>query len=170
MSLQDFASATNQWITDHKELVTVLAVPAITFFVTRLLNASSERRAVQERVLERELARRIKVAEFRQVWINELREDLAELASRSVNLETAGSDGIKAINRRLASIRLRLNTNESSANELLEIINKIFQSKSDPHGSFQTDLVKHGQAYLKTEWDRLKRELAEVDGMEKQLQ
>ena len=48
----------NDWIGQHKELVTFIVAPLTTIWITTLVNRSVEGRAAKERKLEREMGKK----------------------------------------------------------------------------------------------------------------
>lgn len=176
----DILTDLNQWIKDHLELVTAVGVPILTLLITFLTNTASAKRSSKERALERELrskdllierelSRKMKLAEFRQDWINHLRDDLAEIASLTVNPAALEGQRIHELNKRTGRVRLRLNLTEPLSKKLLLAMNAASeQSKQDDEGELQTALVNAGQELLKFEWDRLKSDLAEIEKIQDQ--
>ena len=169
-----FLGTVNTWISNHRDLLTLLFVPLLTWFVTSFSGRISASRANEERHLEREIAkatrrlerelsRKLKLAEFRQSWINGLREEIAILTSLTVNPVGRSREEDNQINLSKAKIIMRLNTNESKARELISAMEAAMQhSKQEDLGQYQTALVSAGQDLLKHEWDRLKDELADI--------
>ena len=116
----------------------------------------AEERSASERRLQLELARRMKLADFRQSWINELRDDFAVLLSRS---KAEGE-----VNRCIQSILLRMNPKEDVPkaifDKMLLLINEKDHKNRDEISFDLTNLVN---SYLKSEWEVLKTEMSEYD-------
>ncbi|MFU1479276.1 hypothetical protein ACM25N_16770 [Roseovarius sp. C7] len=174
MTVDTFFTALNQWIVDHKELITVLAIPIITWLVTRMANRSSEKRAERERdlerelrgkerLLERELSRKMKLADFRQEWINRLRDDLSEIASLTVNPISLNDERIHQLNMRRGRVRLSLNHSEHHAVRLINAMNELAKTTQEDIGENQTTFVNVGHELLKAEWERLKDDLVQIE-------
>jgi len=174
----DYSQALNQLVIDHKELLTVIAVPLLAYTITVLSQRAASERASKERALEREVAaesrkserelsRRLKLAEFRQAWIDGLREDLAALAAITVNPAAQGNSDIREANQAYARVVMRLNPLEEGAQLLLSAMNSLNLTKQEDPGELQTAFVRIGQNYLKLEWDALKNELREIDYLER---
>ncbi|MEH6647140.1 hypothetical protein [Sulfitobacter sp.] len=180
MKFLEFLTDFNNWIIPHKELVTVIAVPALTYLVTffsgktaekrtRISTEASERRAFAERKLERELTKRIKLANFRQAWINQVKEDFSLLISNSLNPAEATPATAAIFNSAMARIRLNLNIREDGVSELLDACNNIQQTEQSDEGEYQTNLVLKAHLYLKKEWDALKSEIDDIDNLEQEI-
>lgn len=123
------------------------------------------------------LAKEQKTSEFRQEWINKLREEIADYATHV----SAISDQLKikfdddneklkhlalyylAINRASNAIKLRLNPAENGSKAILSAMSEI-ENRSTSDQSFSSsdiqvledDLIKESQKLLKSEWDRVK--------------
>lgn len=118
-----------------------------------------------------------KVSEFRQDWINALRDDLGILISRSAALISLNAAGFESglehwkvgreefveIGSASARIRLRLNHAEDSAVELLKCIDRL--ERRVPQGgdqgaesfiAIEAALIAAANVVLKEEWNRVK--------------
>jgi hypothetical protein len=107
--------------------------------------------------------KRAKIAEFRQQWINELRHQMASLQSLGVtpNLQ-------HQFNRRFfeagTSIELLMNREDPRYAELQDRMYAFLYAKSlDEKFSCNAPFVSVCQDILKTEWEVLKKDLAEVN-------
>jgi hypothetical protein len=173
-----FLGTVNTWISNHRDLLTLLFVPLLTLFVTSFSGRMSASRASEERhlereiakatrKLERELARKLKLAEFRQSWINGLREEIAVFTSLTLNPEGRSREEANQVNLAQAKIIMRLNSNEIKARELISAMEAVvWHTKQEDLGQYQAALVSAGQGLLKHEWDRLKDELADIQNEE----
>lgn len=119
-----------------------------------------------------------KVSEFRQAWIDSLRDEISKLISnanaihgagmadfqtRSEEWKNVGPNFIK-INEAVANIRLRLNSNEKDSQEILETIQQIEALFTDGLsvdyknlGTLEKNLVAKTQIVLKGEWVRVRK-------------
>lgn len=176
----EFLTAWNHWISDHKELVTLVVVPVVTLAVTAIINRSAERRstaaaveaehrAAQERRLQLELSRRMKLADFRQNWIDQLRDDFAVILAFVP--EHGKRDAVKfaEVNERIQSVLLRMNPNEDAPKEIFEQLSKLINEKESEKESIAFDLMNLVNLYLKSEWVRLKKELSDYKNLEERL-
>jgi hypothetical protein len=173
-SLLDILTAVNTWISSHRDLLTLLFVPLLTWFVTSFSGQISVNRANEERrlerelakatrKLERELARKLKLADFRQSWISGLRDEVAVLTSLTLNPNGRSREETNQVNLSKAKIILRLNPSEARAKSLISAMEAVIRNtEQDDLGQYQTALVVAGQDLLKNEWDRLKDELADI--------
>ncbi|HGT9115374.1 hypothetical protein [Escherichia coli] len=106
-----------------------------------------------------------KTSEFRQAWIDGLREELAELMENFLQLRTTPPEKLPEVAGKIyflsAKVKLRLSsknlTNEES--QLLKIIED-YILKMDRSSNI-TDVVRqyfeYSSSVLKTEWERVKR-------------
>ena len=122
------------------------------------------------------LAKDQKISEFRQLWIDELRNDVSKLAGilhmllaltepvkkkggdYVYDFAMSSRDHFVDINNLLARIRLRLNVNEHT--HMLKLLKEIDESeglsKKESEAQIQ-NLVTETQVILKGEWGRVKR-------------
>jgi hypothetical protein len=136
---------------------TLILIIALTFITTIVSNESAAKRDISNRKVAAEL----KIVEFRQKWIDELRSDIAEFLSLTGNdVSSIDLDKLHLLNVR---IQLRLNPNEDATGEMLGIISKILQAiRGDDDRSLtdaQTAMQLLASDILKTEWDRIKSDL-----------
>lgn len=159
MSLFSLLDCANDWIASHKELTTVLAVPSMTWLVTHLVNRSVEKRATEERKVERALAREMKLSEYRQTWINELRHELASF-SEALAGDPENSDDVQKLNYLAAKLQLLMNPDDPLYEDYVRtqggLVQVWFETGDLPEVHRLTTL---GQTILKTEWDRLKADM-----------
>jgi len=118
------------------------------------------------------VAKESKTSDFRQLWIDGLRNDLAEFISLSFDIalkgganKTTKADGKQlevwqAANTRLARIRLRINPKEALHRDLVNRLQAL--EKAATHSDSNTtrlaeELVECSQRLLKNEWKRVKR-------------
>ncbi|HSY03628.1 MAG TPA: hypothetical protein VK819_15805 [Acidobacteriaceae bacterium] len=120
-----------------------------------------------------------KTSEFRQAWIDALRDDLATYLSRINSAYDAARAGFKerselwkvvredmvSITGASTRVMLRLNSDEKPSAAILETIKRIdalFDPGAHPEKPQQIDdlqirLVSEGRIVLKEEWERVKR-------------
>lgn len=125
------------------------------------------------------IAKEQKTSEFRQAWIDSLRNEISQLiasanaihgAMTSQNLESVASawsvvrDDFVAINEAAARIRLRLNPNEDLSKAVLgkieEIEGLLAPGKLPDYTELnqkEKELVSQASALLKEEWRRVKK-------------
>jgi hypothetical protein len=116
-----------------------------------------------------------KTSEFRQSWIDALREDAAHLAGHwstmiaTLEIKTAANEDVKAfldsrhddvvnVEMRIARMRLRLNPKEHASliGHLHHLGNGKMESRKDMDEAMETIIVEV-QKVLRLEWKRVKR-------------
>lgn len=165
----------NKLIVDHSALISLILIPAITFLVTSKLNLSSEirssemnkqadLRASKERRLQLELSRRMKLANFRQAWINSLREDFREILGTDHGHVKPNKDGLREINVRIQNVLLKMNPQEVASKEVFDQLIRLVNNKDlKAAEDLSFELTNLVNKYLKAEWDALKLELESYD-------
>ena len=114
------------------------------------------------------LAGRVKVSEFRQAWINKLRELLADLSSSALHYWAAGyEDRTDAEYKRMtlleAHIQLMLNPKEEDHRQLEVLIRKMVEEinytkgEKDGFPRCHTEVMAISRTILKREWERVKK-------------
>lgn len=153
---------------DRQEIIialgTLFLVLGLSVWAGHLSNKSAEHREKFNRQTQAE----IKISEFRQQWINELRDDVSRLIS--IASEEMDSEELAEYQLLWTRIQLRLNPDEEAHNELVgklgALTNAIFSGNG--HADAQTDIQTQVNILLKAEWERLKKDLkdAQNDGAE----
>ena len=159
----NFFDLAENWVAGHQSLVVLLGVPLLTFGITFVAGRSSERRAMINNEIERELQRKLKLADFRQNWIDDQRADLSEFFAECGSLDT-GEEQTHRIAALMGRIQMRMSRDDALYDKLTEGMLDLF--KADGVGDkaeAQFKLTEIGQDILKTEWDRLKRELQIIE-------
>jgi hypothetical protein len=151
----------NSWIDGHLPLVVSVGVPVLTaiaagmvsFLTTRANNKAHER--------QRKLTHQLKLADFRQAWINDMREDVALYTARTWSADL--NEGLEAKKERIvtnARILMRMNPNDPEYEAMrISLLNPVAMPQTERLALFEV-----GQRILKQEWDRLKKDLEAVDG------
>jgi hypothetical protein len=190
----------NNWIVAHKELVTLIVLPLVTWIITSILSNAAEKRtkeanasaaklaevsrlaaeeranesrrdaedrSAKERRLQLELARRMKLSEFRQNWINELREDFSVILSfDSAGLKSA-DPRVTDVNKSIQSVLLRMNPGEELPKDIFAMLQKMIkENDKEKKEELSFDLTNLVNSFLKSEWVRLKQELIEYQELE----
>lgn len=148
----------DKYISIASLIIALLAVfmgPLITYYVTR----------IQIRSMALTSNKQI-IAPMRQAWINNLRDELAELMSRALHYYVSGFENREDTEyQRLtlieAKIVLMLNYNEFDHQKLEKSIRNMIAALEQGH-HFEIDFVSHhdetmmlSRSILKFEWDRL---------------
>jgi hypothetical protein len=107
-----------------------------------------------------------KVSEFRQQWINALRDDVATLITHSLILHAADAEddtdeSYLQVHQTTARIRLRLNPEEAASQEVIGAINEVREANHhatdfDEMNQRINVLTVAVQKVLKKEWKRVK--------------
>lgn len=121
------------------------------------------------------ISKESKLSEFRQAWIDSLRQEIADLLSNILHIKklVESSDGsessrtaffetLQVADRALMLIRLRLNEHEKDAGDLMRVLQDIedFSNQSvfpqDRVNELERDLLRTSKKVLKAEWNRVK--------------
>lgn len=106
-----------------------------------------------------------KTSEFRQYWIDGLRNELAELMEYYLRLRTCEHDERISVRNKInflaAKIRLRISSNTPTPEEkkLLDIINNQMVSVDYASNGIEVEKMyfNYSSSILKSEWERVKR-------------
>ncbi len=119
---------------------------------TALLNAQQQN----------DLAAKIKLAEFRQAWINELRNCFADFRSRAIttDLETREPQELQELQRLANKIRLLMNREDKNYAGLDALLAQLLR-ETDQNVRMQRaeQMTPLCQDILKAEWEVLKHDL-----------
>ena len=137
------------------------AVPIATIcgaIAGTLITSFVSRRNAKE---ENALASRSKLADFREAWLNRLRDTIAELGAEVLS----GSNDSNHLNRRrihelAIKIKLLMNRRDPRYRSLHELLIAVPTANAkDESNAVISDLTRIGQDILKTEWEILKYDL-----------
>lgn len=142
----------------------LFAAASLTFLTAAISNWTATKNArAQNEVAERnakaqiEIAAALKLADFRQAWINELRDCISTLQTKSLDVPTLDKPRDASEIERLAyKIRLLMNPNDENYQALSGYIDSLVEEGDYPTVNNLTSLA---QIILKTEWGVLKRDL-----------
>ena len=163
----------DKWIASHQALIVAVGVPSLTAvaagLVAWLTNRANLAASQRQRLLEKEL----KLAEFRQIWINGLRDDLALYCAAESRLWRAGpAPDISNIVEIGSRVLMRMNTDDPDFDTLARTLSRAldYAGKSreelkdldEKHESTEATVVI-GQRILKREWERIKFDLRAVE-------
>ncbi len=167
----------NKFIFEYRAVIlslgTVLLISVLALSTTLLASKYADQRELSNRRIQSEL----KLSEFRQKWIDELRADLARL----ISITTAISGTAKSTDERKLAIlemyeidsriRLRLNPFEAEAQiieqTVIQLVNSATLSEGDE--GFKATiknremLANLSSRYLKNEWDVLRENLKKIE-------
>lgn len=148
---------------------TIFLVTGLTLLATRWANASQERVSADNLIAEKiaartelKIAKEIKLSEFRQSWINDLRDELSEYVSIIGKRELSTDEQARVL-LLSARIRLRLNPKEGVTKDIGTHITEIQRCRNAEDDKLIAaeigKLIQTGNVFLKHEWDELKRRL-----------
>ena len=150
----------NEWFVRNPNIL-VLIVPLLSglvAWVTAFYATRRSLRSIRERI---KFDRLIKISEFRQAWINSLRDCMAEFQSHGITPgHTPGNE--REFYKSGTKIELLMNPNDPDYTALQESLYKFLEASEGN----TIDKYRHNSEYvticqriLKREWDRLKGEL-----------
>lgn len=161
--------AVQGFISQYQVLFVSLGVPLLTILISWSVAVQTNRTSRKLADKERALGVQLKLAEFRQAWIDSLREDIACYAAVTFHTE---SDPIPAANLREivtlgARIRMRLNTSDPDYEAFIAALSYSLPTTGEQREQAKTGAtaVSIGQKILKREWERLKADLVEIESM-----
>ncbi|MBI1494666.1 hypothetical protein [Halocynthiibacter styelae] len=137
-------------------LGTLLIVFVLAVLGTYLANVSAEKREETNRKVQSEL----QIAQFRQAWINQMRDDISEFT----HLSFVRSGGVvdKKISWLYFKIGMSLNTEEDLANSLGAAMHSATQCPETDKADASDAVARAGREYLKKEWNRLKKDIRDA--------
>lgn len=151
----------DSWVADHLTLVVSVGVPILTVLVTVLVSYLTIKANTKAQSRQRKLEHQLKLADFRQAWIDDMRTDLALYTARTWSPSL--NEGVEAEKERVmaqARILMRMNPNDPDYDAMKKSIgNPVADPEAERKALFQI-----GQGILKREWERLKADLNAVDG------
>ena len=180
--LEAFLNSNKGIVTSLGTLLVILLAAILT---THLSNSSAEKRQEADRLLNAEL----KLSDFRQAWINQLRADFAEVIQLGYSFFEKGNDQQETARKlKLVEARIRMRLNPRSDAEVEREIEKELValvsacekvaneaiSRSGDKASetkhcqdalnHRENLAKLGSKFLKEEWEVIKKNLNELKG------
>lgn len=149
------------WVNSHQLLVISVAVPIFSALVATAASWYATRKTLKANKHRMNFEGVMKIAEFRQAWINNLRDEMAEFQSYGVHPESNPAQ--ERIFYKLGTkIELLMNPNDPDYPELQQQM-YAFLSVSDGDTvdkySQNPKFIELCQRILKREWDRLKRDI-----------
>lgn len=144
-----------------------LAVGAVFTFLSIWISGINSKRNAQRqdelawkmKVADQDLAVKMKLADFRQAWINQLRDCLADLQAFGL-VSKYGDDEMLQIYRLSLKVRFLMNKEDPKYPALSNLID-LLTGNADVNGRIKIvrELVPLTQEILRTEWKVLKRDL-----------
>jgi lipid A disaccharide synthetase len=134
----------------------LIFAPLVFAAIFTLLNAwLLARNATKNAEVQNDLATKRKLADFRQAWLNELRDCLSELQSIALVPGSEQSD-LRQQYRIFIKVRLLMNKKDQNYDQLNALMHN---ANIESRAKIVQDLISVSQDILKTEWDILKRDL-----------
>jgi hypothetical protein len=149
------------WLTSNQLLVFSLLVPIGSAGVAWLSAWYSTRRALRTEHSKLDFQGTLKISEFRQNWINELRDSISDFQSHGM---LPGNDPTKdrEFYRLGTKIELLMNPDDQDYQQLQVLMYDVLIAADgntrSKYGN-NAELIKVSQSILKREWERLKADL-----------
>lgn len=144
-------------------LGTVFLLSLLAYATAAISSASAEKAQKANRSLSSEL----KLSDFRQSWIDALRDDLSLASKLAARFEEDFKDSvIKAeLVEVIARVRMRMNPNDPDDDALAAAFAKALGASKVAYGwDDETEAISIvGQRILKREWERLKADLKRIE-------
>lgn len=149
------------WLTANQLLVFSLLVPTISAIVAWVSAWYSTRRAMRTEQSKLKFQSTLKISEFRQNWINELRDTMSDFQSHGV---LPGNDPTKdrEFYRLGTKIELLMNPEDPDYQDLSRMMYRfLIDSEGEDSAKYgnNAEFVEICQKILKREWERLKADL-----------
>lgn len=163
--MNDIGLDVNAWILNHQALVVAVGIPLLTTVVAGMVAWLTNKANLAAQSKSRELQRMIKLAEFRQEWINSLRNEIAEhqaLCLASMPALNQGTVMSQDRSYRLAElsnkILLRVGSSDPEYEKLSAAlaVDRLRISQNEIPAQDSNQISK---SILEREWERLKQDL-----------
>jgi hypothetical protein len=140
--------------------ITIFVPLAVGAFFTFLSVWLSGRNARSNAERQNDLAAKMKLADFRQAWINQLRDCLADLQARGL-MSSHKDDEMLELFRIAAKVCLLMNKGDTHYTTLSNLMDLLIRNADqDSRIKYVRELTPLSQDILKTEWEVLKRDLS----------
>lgn len=151
----------SQWIDERQLLVISILIPLLSAIVAAASSWYATRKALKTEHLKMRFNGVMKIADFRQAWINTLRDEMAEFQSYGI-LPGSDSTNKRDFYRLGTKIELLMNPGDPDYPELRKhMYNFLTVSDGDTNDKYSQNaaFVELCQKILKREWDRLKLDI-----------
>lgn len=141
---------------------TILLIAAFGVLTTEIANRSAEKRDVAMRTVQSQL----KIAEFRQSWINSTLDEVTNFSRLIASHNRSSRDELVWL---MARISIRLNHEDALSRNLIEAMNKCVKSTENSdidRRDAVLEFISASHFLLNDEWRRLKSELRSAIGSE----
>ncbi len=157
MSIDDISN----WLNAHQLLVVSVGIPIISAVVAGASSWYSTRKALKIESKKMNLEGALKTAEFRQNWINTLRDAMAEFQSYGVHPDSNPAQE-RLFYELGTKIELMMNPDDPDYSDLQKLMYRFLSASEgeviDKYAS-NAEFVELCQKILKREWDRLKTDI-----------
>lgn len=156
------------WLTANQLLVFSLLVPTVSGIVAFLSAWYSTRRALRTEQSKLAFQGTLKISEFRQNWINELRDCISDFQSHGV-LPSNDPTKDREFYRLGTKIELLMNPNDPDYDQLQGLMYEfLVAANGDTISKYgnNAEFVEVSQRILKREWERLKADLKSKTALE----
>jgi hypothetical protein len=155
-----------EWLTANQLLVFSLVLPTFSAGVAWVASYFSVKRTLKSERLGREHTSTLEISRFRQVWINNLRDAIAEFGAIT-SVSDSWIEHKERVVGLVFKIELMMNPLDPDYNDLKAALKYRADAqalggtkKLDPKND---SLLEISQRILKREWDRLKGDLARIE-------
>ena len=147
-------------------LLEFIIMPVLSGIIAWRVSRYSTRKALQAEQSKLEFRGTLKISEFRQNWINDLRNCMAEFHSYGILPDFDPSRQEQEFYRLGTKIELLMNPKDPEYGELQDVMYEFLDSaegtKEDKY-RVNPGFVKVCQKILKNEWERLKKDVKKID-------
>lgn len=156
----------SNWIDAHQLLVVSVLIPLVSAVVAAASSWYSTRRALSTERTKMVFEGTLRVAEFRQAWINDLRDEMAEFQSHGV---LPGHDPTtdRSFYKLGTKIELLMNPRDPDYSQLQSLMYGFLSAANgDTFAKYghNEQFVSVCQRILKREWERLKADIGKASG------
>lgn len=155
-------------------LGTVVLVAGLALFTSYLTGRSADKREQSNRKIQAEL----QLAQFRQLWINELRDDLAKLSELLLRSGDGRDESLVIYLSSKIVMRLNLEKEKNSDQFKEPLAKSLFDRLMVAQGLYHDSTTSSGKkadafielnrlsnVFLRNEWGRLKEDLLKAQGL-----
>lgn len=141
-------------------LGTLFLVSLLAVLASHLANVSAEKRILHET----DQQRRLKLSEYRRIWLDELRDELAQVIGMCAFRSEINGGEKKQFLALIAKLQLRIHSSHQYHDEFIETLRAIATSQEEGKDNPITpaDMITLSEKVLKEEWEQLKIELSQV--------
>ena len=158
-------SEINSWLNSNQLLVFSILLPLISSAVAFYSARYSTKLALSNSRIDRNLQKELKLADFRQLWINDFRDDIAALQGYVLAHSHVPSDEFgKEVGKIIARIQMRLHKDDPDREAMNSSLKKLISEAQGKKVDEAEALTIVGQRILKREWERLKKDLEAANG------